>query len=132
MYDYLDRPVVTLTAADRLFLGATRQWVATVRAKRCPCTGLGPALAAQGLLPMLHDLNMAMVLLDREGNDQLMFKPVGCGVLSDDEAMLLTLTAAARAGQDDKVAAIVARIVKPEARHAMTVACHRIAAQLPY
>ncbi|MDF2386823.1 hypothetical protein JMG10_35505 [Nostoc ellipsosporum NOK] len=127
MYQFLDRSVAEVVPIDRLLLCSMRQWVASVRAGRCPCSALGPVLQGQGLANMLPDLNMAMLLLERESLSQLRFKPPFAAEIGDDEALLLSLHALARAGAQPRVDAIIEQIVKPEARLPLSVAVARIA-----
>lgn len=127
VYQFLDRSAADLAPADQFILTAMRQWVATVRAGRCPCSALGPVLRGQGLGDMLPDLNMAMLLLDREGSTHFRFQAPFNMQLDDDEALLLSLHALARAGAHSRVQAIVETVVKPEARQPLLVALGRIA-----
>lgn len=127
MYAYIDRSALELAPADQLLLSVMRQWVACMRAGRCPCSALGPVLQGQGLAEMLPDLNMAMLLLEREGLSQLRFKPPFAAEIGDDEALLLSLHALARAGAQPRVNAVIEQIVKPEARLPLSVAVARIA-----
>lgn len=127
MYQFLDRSAADLASVDQLLLSAMRQWVATIRAGRCPCSVLGPVLRGRGLVHMLPDLNMAMLLLERENLSQLRFKPPFTAEIGDDEALLLSLHALARAGAQPRVDAVIEQIVKPEARLPLSVAVARIA-----
>ncbi|NYT40631.1 hypothetical protein HZY97_07675 [Sphingomonas sp. R-74633] len=127
MYQYLDRTAAELVPTDQLLLSSMRQWVASMRAGRCPCSVLGPVLQGQGLAEMLPDFNMAMLLLEREGLSQLRFKPPYAADIGDDEALLLSLHALARAGAQPCVNAVIEQIVKPEARLPLSVAVARIA-----
>jgi hypothetical protein len=127
VYQYLDRSVCELAPRDALLVWAMRQWVEAMRGGRCPCAALGPALAAQRLTTMLPDFNIAMMLLDREGMTQLNFRPVACGNLGDDEALLLALHAAAAQGQENVVECLVEALVKPEAQRTLRFAATRIA-----
>lgn len=127
LYAYIDRSADELAPADQLLLSVMRQWVASARAGRCPCSALGPVLHNQGLGDMLPDLNMAMLLLEREGLSQLRFKPPFASEIGDDEALLLSLHALARAGAQPRVNAVIEQIVKPEARLPLSVAVARIA-----
>ncbi|MEP9358022.1 hypothetical protein [Sphingomonas sp. KR3-1] len=127
MYEYLDRSAAELGFTDQLLLTSMRQWVAAMRAGRCPCSVLGPVLQGRGLAEMLPDLNMAMLLLEREGLSQLRFKPPFAAEIGDDEALLLSLHALARAGAQPRVDAVIEQIVKPEARLPLSVAVVRIA-----
>lgn len=128
LYAYIDRSAAELAPADALLLSLMRQWVASVRAGRCPCSALAPVLRGHGLGEMLPDLNMAMLLLEREGVSQLRFKPPFTAEIGDDEALLLSLHALAGAGALPRVEAVLDQIVKPEARLPLSVAVARIAA----
>ncbi|MDG2535116.1 hypothetical protein P6144_15760 [Sphingomonas sp. HITSZ_GF] len=127
MYAYIDRSVAELAPADQLLLSVMRQWVTCMRAGRCPCSAIGPVLHGQGMGDMLPDLNMAMLLVEREGMSQLRFKPPFAAEIGDDEALLLSLHALARAGAQSRVEAVIEQIVKPEARLPLSVAVARIA-----
>jgi hypothetical protein len=127
LYQFLDRSVFELAPVDQLLLSSMRQWVATIRAGRCPCSVLGPVLRGRGLVDMLPDLNMAMLLIEREALSQLRFKLPFTAEIGDDEALLLSLHALARAGAQPRVEAIIEQIVKPEARLPLSVAVARIA-----
>lgn len=127
MYQYLDRTVSELAPGDALLLWAMRQWVDAMRAGRCPCAALGPALAAQRVSAMLPDFNIAMMLLDREGHAQLQFCALGCARISDDEALLLALHAAAVRGEEILVGRIAEALVKPGAQRTLRFAATRIA-----
>lgn len=130
MYQYLDKTVTELTSGDALLVWAMRQWVEAMRGGRCPCAALGPALAARRLGALLPDLNIAMMLLDREGAGELQFRHVTCASLGDDEALLLALHAAAAKGQGIVVQNIVEALVKPEAQRTLQFAATRIAQAL--
>lgn len=127
MYQYLDRSVSDLAASDALLVWAMRQWVDAMRGGRCPCAALGPTFVARRIGAVLPDFNIAMMLLDREGVAQLNFRPVTCGNLGDDEAMLLALHAAAAQGRSDVVECLVEALVKPEAQRTLRFAATRIA-----
>ena len=127
MYQFLDRSVSDLAASDALLVWAMRQWVEAMRGGRCPCAALGPTLSARRLTAMLPDFNIAMMLLDREGHAQLQFRPVACGEVSDDEALLLSLHAAAARGQEILVSRIAEALVKPGAQRTLEFAAGRIA-----
>jgi hypothetical protein len=127
VYQFLDRSVCELAPGDALLVWAMRQWVDAMRGGRCPCAALGPTLAARQLGPMLPDFNIAMMLLDREGHSQLQFRPVACGQVGDDEALLLSLHAAALRGEEILVARIAEALVKPDAQRTLRFAATRIA-----
>jgi len=127
VYQYLDRTMPELAAGDALLVWAMRQWVGAIRGGRCPCAALGPTFAERRLGAMLADFNIAMMLLDREGHAQLQFRPVGCGRVSDDEALLLSLHAAAARGEEILVGRIAEALVKPAAQRSLQFAAGRIA-----
>jgi hypothetical protein len=127
VYQFLDRSVCELAPGDALLVWAMRQWVDAMRGGRCPCAAIGPTFAARRLGAVLPDFNIAMLLLDREGVTQLSFRPVACGNLGDDEALLLALHAAAAQGQENVVECLVEALVKPEAQRTLRFATTRIA-----
>jgi hypothetical protein len=127
VYQYLDRSVSDLTASEALLVWAARQWVDAMRGGRCPCAALGPTLAARRLGAMLPDFNIAMMLLDREGHSQLQFRAVNCGRVGDDEALLLSLHAAAARGEEILVARIAEALVRGGAQRSLQFAAGRIA-----
>ena len=127
MYQYLDRTVPELASGDALLVWAMRRWVDAMRGGRCPCAAIGPIFAARGLGAMLPDFNIAMMLLDREGHAQLEFGSIGCGRVRDDEALLLSLHAAAARGEEILVGRIAEALVKPDAQRTLRFAATRIA-----
>ncbi len=127
MYQYLDRSVSDFAASDALLVWAMRQWVDAMRRGRCPCAALGPTLAARRLTALLPDFNIAMMLLDREGQRELRFGALGCGRVADDEALLLSLHAAASRGEEILVSRIAEALVRPDAQRALQFAAGRIA-----
>jgi hypothetical protein len=127
VYQYLDRSVSDLNASEGLLVWAMRQWVAAMRGGRCPCAALGPMLASRQLAAMLPDFNIAMMLLDREGHAQLQFCRVDCGRVGDDEALLLSLYAAAARGEEILAGRIAEALVRPAAQRSLQFAAGRIA-----
>jgi len=130
VYQFLDRTTSELARGEALLVWAMRQWVGAMRAGRCPCAAIGPALAAHRLSAILPDFNIAMMLLDREGLASLQFRTVGCPSLGDDEALLLALHAAAAKGQEIVVQNIVEALVKPEVQRTLQFAATRVAQAL--
>jgi hypothetical protein len=127
VYQFLDRTVSELAPGDALLIWAMRQWVHAMRGGRCPCAALGPTLAARRLGAMLPDFNIAMMLLDREGCAELHFRPVNCGKVGDDEALVLALHAAAARGEEILVGRIAEALVKADAQRSLQFAAGRIA-----
>jgi hypothetical protein len=127
VYQYLDHSTSDLSASEALLVRAMRQWVAAMRGGRCPCAALGPTLAARRLGAMLADFNIAMMLLDREGHAKLQFRPVDCGRVGDDEALLLSLHSAAARGEEILVGRIAEALLRPDAQRSLQFAAGRIA-----
>lgn len=127
MYAFLDRPVAELDPASRVLLWAMRTMVSAVRVGRCPCSGLHTAFRGWRLGGLLPDFQGTMQLLDRAHAVPLRFRPVPASGTGDDEALLLSLFAAARRGDAMTVGAIAGHVVHAEAQHDLTIAAGRIA-----
>lgn len=131
MYRFLDRPVRDLDPAARKLLWAMRTWIAASAGGRCPCASLGPIFASWRISDGLSDFDMAMHIVSREGLDRLVFAPVRCWRVHDDEARLLALFAAVGANEPIAANRIAASLVQPEAMGNFRIAVARFTASLP-
>ncbi|WP_343526202.1 hypothetical protein [Sphingomonas sp.] len=95
-YDYFDRPVVELLQDDVFTLSAVRTWVSAARSGRCAHASLRGGFAARQVDDALFAFLCAMTLVDRHGYGTMRFAPLCYCKVSDDEARILTLFAAAR------------------------------------
>lgn len=122
MYEFLDRPISDLPPGDQMLLWSMRNWVAASSFQKCPCAVLGPAFERWRLGELLRDFNMAMFLLNAEGTGPLRFGHPGCGIVHDDEAILLSLFHAAACNDEKLMGRLAAQLIKPEMAHAFLVA----------
>jgi hypothetical protein len=91
MYDFLDRPVASLNVGGRVLVWATRQWVLSAAAGRCPCSDVGPAFHHWGLLAGLSQFQLMMVTLARHSREKMTFCDPACTCIGESEALLLEL-----------------------------------------
>jgi hypothetical protein len=115
MYRFLDRPVRDLEPGNQILVWSMRSWVAAIANGRCTCAALGPCFARWRLADLLGDFNMAMFLLNGEGQVGLRFAPPECGHVRDDEAMLLAMFHAGAVRDGPVLQRFVAQLVQPQA-----------------
>lgn len=127
MYRFLDRQVTDLAPGNQILLWSMRSWVAAVANGRCTCAALGPAFARWRLADLLGDFNMAMFLLNVEGQGGLRFAPPQCGLVRDDEAMLLAMFHAGAVGDGTMLQRFAAQLVQPDAEGPFLTAVHAAA-----
>lgn len=89
MYDLLDQPIGRLSLAGRLTLWSLRGWVSAIEARCCPPATIAPVLAQHGVLPALPHLHEFLSLLNQRGSRGISLAPPACGMIGDDEAVLL-------------------------------------------
>jgi hypothetical protein len=104
VYDYLDRRVVDLPDDDVFLLSAARAWVFAIRHGRCAQAMLRSGFAAHQVSGAMLAFLCAMTLVDRHGHGLMRFAPVSAPHVSDDEARLLTMFAAARVNDPRRIA----------------------------
>lgn len=110
MYTYFDRPVISLDAAERLFLDAFRAWAFARQWQRDPIETLGQRI------PLLRDSN-ALDLIDAimtalDGSDTALALRRPCHeTVDDDEAILLAVCRLTRDGRALAASATLARLV---------------------
>ncbi|WP_139198128.1 hypothetical protein [Sphingomonas gellani] len=96
LYDYLDRRVSELDDDDIFVLSAVRTWVFAARNGFCVQARLRSGFTKRHIAETLLPFLCAMALLDRHGYGTMRFAEVCYPNLSDDEARVLNLFAAAR------------------------------------
>ena len=96
LYDYLDRRVPDLADDDVFTLSAVRTWVFAARSERCAQAMLRSGFTACHVENALLAFLCAMTLLDLHGYGKMRFASVRHPGVSDDEARVLNLFAAAR------------------------------------
>jgi hypothetical protein len=122
MYDFLDRPVADLPAAERRLLGATRTWV-----HQLTMAGAGSPAAAQGLGDASDAFDAAMRALDEASTDTLVFQRPCHSTVSETEAVWLGLWKLVRADRLAQAKAALAGFVEPRAAGAVLAAMMRVA-----
>ncbi|MEG8039610.1 hypothetical protein QP166_09730 [Sphingomonas sp. LR60] len=88
-----------------------RQWTAAARAGRCPCAALAPGFGWRGVMAALPDFTKLMALLDNHALRWLRFGMPGAEHVTDAEATLLAMFAAALGGDGLAVRRIAATLV---------------------
>ncbi|WBO21511.1 hypothetical protein [Sphingomonas abietis] len=91
MYDLIDRPVALLAPGGRFMLWAMRGWIQSATKGHCPPGALAPAFARHGALPALPHFHMLLAELNHRAIRQIAFSPLPCGLIGEDEAVLLQL-----------------------------------------
>lgn len=111
MYDFIDQRMTTLDRGGQFLVWSMRNWVLAIQNRQCPPNAIGPAFAKWGLITALPHFHLAMMILSKDGLNQLQFSPVGCVQVSDDEAMLLALFRSLRDDRPDQVSAMIDLLV---------------------
>lgn len=115
MYRFLDQQLAALDEHFQFLVGAMRQWTVAVRRGRCACAALAPGFAWRGIASALPDFTAAMAAVDREGERWLRFGAMTSPVVSEDEAAMLALFAAAIDGDALATRRIAATLVSDDA-----------------
>jgi len=111
MYRFLDRLPPNLDEHFHFLTGAMRQWTAAARAGRCPCAALAPGFGWRGVMAALPDFTKLMALLDGHALRWLRFGAPGAEHVTEAEATLLSMFAAALGGEGPAVRRIAATLV---------------------
>lgn len=127
MYRFLDQPLTGLDEHFHFLVGAMRQWTVAARRGRCPCAALAPGFAWRGVASALPDFTAAMAAVDREGKRWLRFGAMGAPLVSEDEAAMLSLFAAAMDGDALATRRIGATLVTEGALPRLTTAIDWVA-----
>jgi len=102
MYDFVDRPVASLTPGGRFLLWAMRGWIHAASAGHCPPGALAPAFARHDVLPALPHLHLLLAALNEQATRRVAFAPLAHCRIGDDEAVMLQLC---RDATDDPIRA---------------------------
>lgn len=111
MYDFIDQRVTSLNRGGQFLVWSMRNWVQALHKRQCPPNAIGPAFAKWGIIAALPHFHMAMIILSKDGLNQLQFSPVGCLQISDDEAMMLALFRSLRDDRPEQVDAMIGLLV---------------------
>ncbi|NYH96133.1 hypothetical protein [Novosphingobium marinum] len=91
MYEFVDRPLARMDYGARFLVFSMRMWVSSLGRKQCPASAVAPGFAKWGMMAGLQAFHRAMLLLNRDGLEQLGFCSLKCNHVSEHEAILLTL-----------------------------------------
>lgn len=91
MYEYVDRPVAGLESGNRFLIWAMRHWVQAMHERHCPPCVIGPAFVKWKMVAGLAPFQAMMATLNMHALRDINFAPAQCGLVSEDEAMLLAM-----------------------------------------
>jgi hypothetical protein len=94
MYEFVDRPVRALDREACLLVWSLRAWVMARSARQCPGGVLAGPFARSGRLAALQPFLRLMATLDRHALAPMMFHPLACPRVCEQEAVLISLIAA--------------------------------------
>ena len=95
MYEFVDRPVTSLSSGGQLLIRSMRYWVRAASAGRCPCGDVGPIFQKWNLMPGFPHFHILMALLNRNAVTKLRFGTLDCERVREDEALIISLIRAA-------------------------------------
>ena len=130
MYRFLDRTAATLPDRYRFLLDAMRLWTQAARAGRCPCRALLQGFVRHGVPDALRDFGAVMATLDAHAPAVLRFGLPGAARVTDDEARLLAMFAAALDGTPAPVRRVAASVGGEPAAARLAIAAERVALHL--
>lgn len=129
MYDLIDRPVAILAPGDRFLIDAIRLWVAARSACQAPAALLAARFAHAGALDALADFDAWMTQLSTHARVPIQIN-CKCGLVTDDESVLLILARDLVTGRDAKARTTLSLLVAEEAIAPTFCALARTAAML--
>lgn len=129
MYDLIDRPISILSNGDRFLLEAIRLWVAARSACQHPSALLAARFAQAGALEALGDFDAWMAQLSGHARVPIQIN-CKCGLVTDDESVLLTLARDLVTGRDAKARTTLSLLVADGAIAPTFCALARTAAML--
>lgn len=129
MYDFVDRPLISLDHNSRFALWAMRAWVLAIWSRRCPMAALAAIFAKWEMAAALADFHTFMTILNGHGQAAIRFAPPCCAFVGDDEAVLLAMVATAAAGDSEQLRATTGLLIGPSAAAAAVDALERFADQ---
>jgi hypothetical protein len=129
MYDLIDRPISILSPGDRFLIDAIRLWVAARVACQSPASLLAARFAQAGALDALEDFDAWMTQLSTHARVGVQIN-CKCGLVTDDESVLLTLARDLVTGRDAKARTTLSLLVADTAIAPTFCALARTAAML--
>ena len=111
MYDFVDRPVASLSYGGRLLVHAMRLWTKAAGTGRCPCADVGPLFHKANLMQGFTHFHLMMTMLNRHAVINLGFGQPDRPDVTESEAVLLSLIRLSEAPAASAAAGAVAQIV---------------------
>jgi hypothetical protein len=115
MYQFLDQPLARLDPGSRFVVSAMRIWVMAVSQRRCPPRVLLTLVKDEALHPSVCDLHRLMLTLHCNGLRPMQFGAPGRPVITEAEALMLSLWAAIVADEGDTARATLELLVREPA-----------------
>lgn len=130
MYDFVDKPIMSLGKGGQFLVWSMRAWVSALGQHKCPVPAIAPAFAKRNMIGALQPFHLAMVILNRDGQQNFGFAPIPCGFVSEHEAILLSFFRAFRDSRPDVVRATAEMLVAEDAVHPFILTTTRVATAL--
>lgn len=130
MYDLIDQPRKRLCAGSDIILSAMRTWVASVTHHQCPQPALANCFPQQTTPPILHDFHALMASIHWEGQRPMVFGLPCHPLITETEAILLSLWADIAAGRSENARSVLRLIVSQIAIDAIFSRISSVAAHL--
>lgn len=102
MYAFLDQRVPDLNRGGQFLVWSMRSWVQSLGGKGCAALALVPTFSKCGVILALPHFHSAMSLLNRDGVETFRFSPVCCPLVTEDEALLLSIFRTLRDAEGDR------------------------------
>ncbi|MEP9401606.1 hypothetical protein [Sphingomonas sp. VNH70] len=129
MYALIDRPLSVLSPGDRFLVDAIRLWVVAGTACQNAPAMLAARFARAGALDALDDFDLWMTQLAAHARVPIQIN-CKCGLVTDDESVLLTLARDLVTGRDAKARTTLSLLVADQAIAPIFCALARTAAML--
>ncbi|BAK65110.1 hypothetical protein SLG_04350 [Sphingobium sp. SYK-6] len=130
MYDFIDRPIARLDGGAALLIAAMRLWVRAAGEKRCPCRDVAGAFRAREHIAALPHFHVTMAMLNRDATESLGFGSVDYPLVSEHEALILSMVGSVVSRPADEACATMALIMAPDAVKPLFIAMSALARSL--
>jgi hypothetical protein len=115
MYEFVDRPVLSLHHGGRFLVWSMRSWVKAMGDKTCPAGSIAPAFAQWRMLPGLQPFLRVMTLFNRKALEDFQFCALPCNHISEHEAIIISLLCGLRDSPPGTVRDTLALLIEEEA-----------------
>lgn len=112
MYDFVDRPVTSLDHGGRFLVWSMRAWVKSMHDGRCPCTAIGPSFAKWNMIAGLSNFHKMMLIFNRFAMETFRFCSLNCNLVTEHEALILSVFQGTRMSRPDVVRATLELVVE--------------------